>query len=96
MQVAPSVSVFYISVTPGDFLSQHIFNKRLSYAMNNTSAFVEKDGSTVYKFTVQRETSCLYSESLERDTLRRDNTGIKEKMTLDKYKLFDIVSNLHC
>ena len=63
MQVALSVSVFYILLTAGDFLP-HIFNKTLSYAMNNTSAFVVKDGRTVYKLTVQRETSCLYSESL--------------------------------
>ena len=64
MQVSYSVSIFYIVLTAGEFLSQHISNRTLSYAMNNTSAFVEKDGSTVYKFTVQRETSCLYSESL--------------------------------
>ena len=96
MQVAPAASAFYIFLTAGDFLSHHIFNKTLFYAMNKTSAFVEKDGSAVYKFTAQRETSCLYSESLQRDAPRRDYSGIKEKMTLDKYKLFYIVSNFHC
>ena len=85
----PLLFPFFISLTVGDFLSKHIFNKTLSYAMNNTSAFVEKDGSTVY--STERVIISVFRESV-----RRDHSGIKEKMTLDKYKLFGIVSDLHC
>ena len=63
---------FYILLTAGDFLS-HIFNKTLSYAMINTSAFVEKDGRTVYKFTVQRERDIMsvFKESVKRCSKER-------------------------
>ena len=64
MQVSYSVSIFYIVLTAGEFLSQHISNRTLSYAMNNTSAFVEKDGSTVY--STERDIMSVFRESVKR------------------------------